>query len=203
MKTIRISNYEWDGGSSSKEQFIGYFTAKNRILEEAVAEFTAQNWNKVLFHRVLGVYSPIGLGFPDNVAGLEISIEDFKREGTNYFTVSTEFDITDKRVREELIKIHPYTEAKRIDFSFIEKDIFENTGTHIGRLEHWILTEPNINWNFLFNRLWEANTLLCAFIQETGVFPEWYDTYVRFMMRVNFACDLKDFRQNKIAAQKE
>ena len=194
-KVISITKKEWDGGGGSHNQFIGYFSVPKgwSLLEEAVASFVADYWNKILFHNVLGVYRPIGLGFPDNVSGLDIEVVELKEKPINIG------NLIDERVREELYKIYPYNRVDRInyDVGFKEK-IFGFLNTEkLSDLEEDILVDPNYNFNHIFERVWKANILLTKLIKETNIRPGWLDDYIRVMSIINNRCNIEKFRETK------
>lgn len=193
-KIIKVDKKRWDGGSFSYNDFIGYFSVPKgwSLLEEAIAKFVAEYWNKALFYDVLDVYRPIGLGFPDNVSGLDIQVVELKEKPFNIA------NILDKDIRERLVKFYP-NETKEINYDVGFKDsIFGILGTNkISSLEEGILTNPEYNFNYVFDALWKYNILLVELIKKTNIRPTWMDDYLKLMNLINSKTTFENFRKNK------
>lgn len=193
-KVIKIDKKEWDGCDGNHTDFIGYFSVPKgwSLLEEAVARFVAEYWNKSLFYKVLNVYRPIGLGFPDNVSGLEIAVIELKEKP---FNIS---NLIDKDIRERVSKVYEHSTSE-INYDVGFKDsIFGILNTEkLASIEEAILVNPDYNFNYVFDMLWNYNILLVELIQKTGVRPTWIADYLRLMNLLNTNTTFKNFRESK------
>lgn len=186
-KLIEITQEDTDA-------LIGYFTVPKGycLLEEAIACFVAEYWNKILFHRVLGVCCPIGLCFPDNIEGLNIDVVELKEQP---FNIS---NLIDKSIRERLSQISPHITRKiRYDMG-IRDNIFGILGTEkLSQIEEAILTDPEYDSNYTFEGLWKTNILLVELIKKTGIRPSWFNEYVQLLQSINSNTKFEGFRKSK------
>ena len=100
--------------------------------------------------------------------------------------------------REGLSKVSPI-ETKEINYDVGFKEaIFGVLGTEkFSSIEECILTTPNYDFNYCFDKLWKCNILLALLIKKIGSRPSWMDDYVRLMQLINAKTTFEKFREGK------